>query len=65
MDGSARPETDLLPIFCFSHLRWHSVFQRPQHIMSRFAKNRSVFFIEEPERGTVSDCARWSAPRPA
>ena len=35
-------------LLCFSHLRWNFVFQRPQHLMSRFAKNRRVFFIEEP-----------------
>jgi UDP-galactopyranose mutase len=33
----------------FSHLRWDFVFQRPQHLITRFAKNnRRVFFIEEP-----------------
>ena len=35
-------------LLCFSHLRWNFVFQRPQHLMSRFAKTRRVFFIEEP-----------------
>ena len=35
-------------IVCFSHLRWDFVFQRPQHLMSRFAKGRNVFYIEEP-----------------
>jgi UDP-galactopyranose mutase len=40
--------TDLL---CFSHLRWNFVFQRPQHLMSRFAKTRRLFFIEEPVAG--------------
>ena len=35
-------------IICFSHLRWNFVFQRPQHLLSRFAKKRRVFFIEEP-----------------
>jgi len=35
-------------LVCFSHLRWDSVFQRPQHLMSRFARNRRVFFVEEP-----------------
>lgn len=33
---------------CLSHLRWDFVYQRPQHLMSRFAKNRRVFFVEEP-----------------
>ncbi len=32
----------------FSHLRWDFVFQRPQHLLSRFAINRPVIFIEEP-----------------
>lgn len=35
-------------IVCFSHLRWNFVYQRPQHLMSRFASNRRVFFVEEP-----------------
>jgi glycosyltransferase involved in cell wall biosynthesis len=43
MGSSAR-----LPLLCFSHLRWDFVWQRPQHLMSRFARNRRVFFIEEP-----------------
>jgi hypothetical protein len=24
-------------IRCFSHLRWDGVYQRPQHVLSRFA----------------------------
>jgi len=40
--------SNLHDIVCFSHLRWHFVFQRPQHLMSRFARERRVFFIEEP-----------------
>lgn len=35
-------------LLCFSHLRWNFVYQRPQHLMSRFAKERRVFFFEEP-----------------
>jgi UDP-galactopyranose mutase len=35
-------------IICLSHLRWGFVYQRPQHLMSRFAKSRRVFFFEEP-----------------
>jgi UDP-galactopyranose mutase len=35
-------------IVCFSHLRWNFVFQRPQHLLTRFAKKRDVLFIEEP-----------------
>jgi UDP-galactopyranose mutase len=35
-------------LICLSHLRWNFVFQRPQHLMTRFAKERRVFFFEEP-----------------
>ncbi|HYG01017.1 MAG TPA: glycosyltransferase family 1 protein [Chryseosolibacter sp.] len=36
--------TDLV---CFSHLRWNFVYQRPQHLLSRFSKQFRTFFIEE------------------
>lgn len=35
-------------LLCFSHLRWNFVFQRPQHLMSRFARDYRVVFWEEP-----------------
>jgi UDP-galactopyranose mutase len=35
-------------LVCLSHLRWNFVFQRPQHLMSRFARRGRVFFVEEP-----------------
>jgi UDP-galactopyranose mutase len=35
-------------LICFSHLRWNFVFQRPQHLMSRFARDMNVVFWEEP-----------------
>jgi glycosyltransferase involved in cell wall biosynthesis len=35
-------------LVCFSHLRWNFVYQRPQHLLSRFAKQFKVYFIEEP-----------------
>lgn len=35
-------------LVCLSHLRWDFVFQRPQHLLNRCAKQRRVFFIEEP-----------------
>jgi len=44
-------ETDLV---CFSHLRWDFVYQRPQHLLSRCAKERRVFFVEEPVYGNCS-----------
>ena len=40
--------SDAVDLVCFSHLRWDFVFQRPQHLLTRCAKNRRVFFIEEP-----------------
>ncbi len=44
-------QADLSPVFdlvCFSHLRWDFVYQRPQHLLSRCAEQRRVFFFEEP-----------------
>ncbi|MFN2516297.1 MAG: glycosyltransferase family 1 protein [Pyrinomonadaceae bacterium] len=35
-------------LVCFSHLRWDFVYQRPQHLLSRAARERRVFIIEEP-----------------
>lgn len=36
-----------MDIVCFSHLRWDFVFQRPQHLLTRFADYSRVFYIEE------------------
>lgn len=43
-------EQSTLPaqLICLSHLRWDFVYQRPQHLLTRFAKQSSVFFYEEP-----------------
>lgn len=35
-------------LICFSHLRWDFVYQRPQHLFSRFGKTIKIYFIEEP-----------------
>ncbi|MEO8430724.1 MAG: glycosyltransferase family 1 protein [Acidobacteriota bacterium] len=43
-DVSPRPD-----IVCLSHLRWDFVFQRPQHLLTRFARESRVFYVEEPE----------------
>ena len=37
-----------MDLVCFSHLRWDFVYQRPQHLLSRFTKNFRVFYVEEP-----------------
>ena len=35
-------------LICFSHLRWNFVFQRPQQLMTRFARDMRVIYWEEP-----------------
>ncbi|HEV8082108.1 MAG TPA: glycosyltransferase [Chitinophagaceae bacterium] len=37
-----------MDLICFCHIRWNFVYQRPQHLMERFAKHNRVFFLEEP-----------------
>ncbi len=37
-------------IVCLSHLRWNFVYQRPQHLLSRCAREHRVVFFEEPMR---------------
>jgi UDP-galactopyranose mutase len=37
-----------MDIVCVSHLRWDFVFQRPQHLLSRAAKDGRVLYVEEP-----------------
>jgi glycosyltransferase involved in cell wall biosynthesis len=36
------------PLIVQSHLRWDFVWQRPQQLMSRFARRAPVLFVEEP-----------------
>lgn len=52
ISGSFLQNMDLV---CFSHLRWGFVYQRPQHLLSRFAKHTRVYFIEEPIYHNDSD----------
>ncbi len=57
------PVPDLV---CYSHLRWNFVFQRPQHLMTRFTRHLRVFFVEEPYWDAAPDGA-WlevQTPRP-
>ncbi len=44
-----------IDLVCISHLRWNFVYQRPQHLMSRFARQQRVFFVEEPIVDAISD----------
>jgi UDP-galactopyranose mutase len=41
-------------LICFLHLRWNFVYQRPQHLLTRFAKYNRVFIIEEPVFDAIS-----------
>ena len=47
-------------IICFSHLRWDFVYQRPQHLMSRFAASRPVVYFQEPQRAAAGARANVS-----
>ncbi len=46
--------TPLPDLICYSHLRWDFVWQRPQHLMTRAAATRRVWFVEEPVLGDAS-----------
>ncbi len=50
-------------IVAFSHLRWNFVYQRPQHLLSRLAAKRPVFFVEEPELDPHGP-PRWNRSHP-
>jgi UDP-galactopyranose mutase len=50
-------------LICFSHLRWDFVFQRPQHLMIRFAEHTQVIFWEEPIFGSDDETARLETKR--
>ena len=51
------PDPEPTTLICFSHLRWNFVFQRPQHLMSRFAREMNVVFWEEPVDIAPNDTA--------
>ncbi|HYH27187.1 MAG TPA: NAD(P)-binding protein, partial [Actinomycetota bacterium] len=46
--GNGIGAKDRFDVVCLSHLRWGFVFQRPQHLMTRWAEDHRVFYIEEP-----------------
>src|SRR6185369_6402129 len=51
---STQPPGETTDLVCFSHLRWDFVYQRPQHLLTRCARDRRVFFVEEPIFGNGS-----------
>ena len=60
-DLGIRTTTDLV---CFSHLRWSWVYQRPQHLMTRAARDRRVFVFEEPVYGAERPWTEITTPVP-
>jgi glycosyltransferase involved in cell wall biosynthesis len=34
-------------LVCFAHLHWDFVWQRPQHLLSRFAQHGRVYYVED------------------
>lgn len=38
-------------LIVLSHLLWGFVFQRPQHLLTRLAKEYDIIFVEEPVKG--------------
>src|SRR4051812_27001967 len=60
MTISDHAEASAPDLVVLSHLRWTFVWQRPQHLVSRFAAARArsgarTFFIEEPLVGAVDE----------
>ena len=51
-------------VVVLSHLRWNFVYQRPQHLLSRCARQHRVFFIEEPVGSDGPIHLKISTPRP-
>jgi len=56
-----RPAFDVVVL---SHLRWNFVYQRPQHLLSRCARQHRVFFFEEPIASDGPIRMDVTAPRP-
>lgn len=59
-DKTSPPTAFEYDLICFSHLRWDFVYQRPQHLISRFARSYRVFFVEEPVFDDGEECMEIS-----
>ena len=42
-------------LLCLSHLRWDFVYQRPQHLLTRFSKQFTTYFLEEPIHDAIDE----------
>ncbi|RYZ63661.1 MAG: glycosyltransferase family 1 protein, partial [Proteobacteria bacterium] len=51
-------------LIVLSHLRWDFVFQRPQHLMTRLARDYRVYFVEEPLRSDGAPRIELHRPAP-
>ena len=58
-DTGAQPSSDLV---CLTHLRWSWVYQRPQHLLTRAARDRRVFVFEEPFEDSVRPRLEVTSP---
>ena len=61
LEQSAPARTPLPALVVFSHLRWGAIVRRPQHLLTRLARDFRVFFVEEPVFGAgppVLECSR-------
>lgn len=48
VSAAENPAPYALPdLVCFAHLHWDFVWQRPQHLLSRFAQYGRVFYVED------------------
>lgn len=56
--------SDAPDLVCFSHLIWEFVWQRPQHLLSRFARHGRVFFVEDPFWRDEPDWQPWLEVKP-
>ncbi len=51
------------PILVHCHLRWDFVWQRPQQIFSRLARNHRILFLEDPVEGDGTARLEITAPQ--
>ena len=63
-DARTPPTIGSSPLIVHSHLRWDYVWQRPQQLLSRFARSRAVLFVEEPVFGDDVGAARFDLTSP-
>lgn len=55
VDGNNYSSDKTQDVVCFCHLRWNFVYQRPQHLLSRFARRGTVHLWEEPIFGEIAE----------